>query len=70
MHLDNWEPETYLWILEECDVPYIPAKWNELLTRYTSNGNKITGTTILGRYLSVMRLGQYKKYRWKDTELL
>ena len=24
MHVDNWEPDTYLWILQECDVPYIP----------------------------------------------
>ena len=24
MHVDNWDPETYKWILQEIDVPYIP----------------------------------------------
>lgn len=70
MHVDNWDPKTFLWILEECDVPYIPDKWNELLTRYVNEGKTITGTTVLGRYLSVMKLGQYKEWRWKDTEYL
>ena len=23
MHVDNWNPDTYLWILQEADVPYI-----------------------------------------------
>ena len=23
MHVNNWEPETFLWILEELDLPYI-----------------------------------------------
>ena len=23
MHVDNWNPETYKWILQEIDVPYI-----------------------------------------------
>ena len=31
---------------------------------------EVTGTTILGRYISKMRLNQFKDYRWKDTEFL
>jgi hypothetical protein len=34
MHVDNWDPETYLWILQECDVPYIPEEWNKILMNY------------------------------------
>ena len=34
MHIDNWNPETYKWILEEVDVPYIPDEWNKLLQKY------------------------------------
>ena len=30
----------------------------------------MTGMTILGRYLSKMKLKQFKDYRWKDTEFL
>lgn len=70
MHIDNWNPDTYLWILQEADVPYIPDEWNKLMASYAKDGKKVTGTTILGRYLSKMKLKQYKDYRWKDTEFL
>ena len=70
MHVDNWKPETYLWILQECDVPYVPDEWSKLLESYGRDPSKLTGMTILGRYLSKMKLKQYKDYRWKDTEFL
>ena len=70
MHVDNWDPQTYTWILEECDVPYVPDEWNKVLAKYTSSGTKITSMTIIGRYLSKMKLKQYKDKRWKDTEIL
>lgn len=70
MHIDNWNPDTYLWILQEADVPYIPDEWNKLMASYARDGKKVTGTTILGRYLSKMKLKQYKDYRWKDTKFL
>ena len=70
MHVDNWKPETYVWILQECDVPYVPDEWSKLLENYGRDPSKVTGMTILGRYLSKMKLKQYKDYRWKDTEFL
>lgn len=70
MHVDNWNPDTYLWILQECDVPYIPDEWMKLMANYAKDTSKVTGMTILGRYLSKMKLKQYKDYRWKDTEFL
>ena len=70
MHVDNFNPDTYLWILQECDVPYIPDEWNGLLAKYGRDGKKITTTTIIGRYLSKMKLKQFKEYRWKDSEFL
>lgn len=70
MHVDNWNPDTYLWILQECDVPYIPDEWMKLMANYAKDKSKVTGMTILGRYLSKMKLKQYKDYRWKDTEFL
>lgn len=70
MHVDNWDPDTYLWILQECDVPYIPDVWNKKLAQYGQDRSKVTGVTILGRYLSSMKIKQYKDYRWKDTEYL
>ena len=70
MHVDNWNPETYLWILQEADVPYIPDEWNKLMMSWAKDGKKVTGMTILGRYLSKMKLKQYAQFRWKDTEFL
>lgn len=70
MHVDNWNPDTYLWILQEADVPYIPDEWNKLMMSYARDGKKTSGMTILGRYLSKMKLKQYKDYRWKDTKFL
>ena len=70
MHVDNWNPDSYLWILQEADVPYIPEEWYKLLSSYGKDRSKVTGMTILGRYLSKMKLKQYKDYRWKDSEFL
>ena len=70
MHVDNFNPDTYMWILQECDVPYVPDEWHKLLEKYAYDRDKLTGMTILGRYLSKMKLKQHKDYRWKDTAFL
>lgn len=70
MHVDNWNPDTYLWILQEIDVPYIPDEWHKLLATYGKDRTKMTGTTILGRYLAKMKLKQYRDFRWADNEHL
>lgn len=68
MHVDNWDPDTYLSILEDLDIPYIKEEWDSLLEKYGADPTKVTGTTILGRYVSKMKLKQWNKYRWADTE--
>ena len=70
MHVDNWNADTYLWILQEIDVPYVPEEWNKLLASYGKDPSKLTGMSIVGRYLSKMKLNQWNKYRWADTEHL
>lgn len=70
MHVDNWNPETYKWILEEVDVPYIKEEWDGLLEKYGKDPKKITGLSIIGRYLSKMKLKQWSQYGWADTEKL
>lgn len=70
MHVDNWDSNTYLWILQEIDVPYVPEEWNKILAKYGKDKKSVTGMTILGRYLSKMKLKQYKDYRWKDSDFI
>lgn len=68
--VDNFNPDTYLWILQEADVPYVPEEWDNLLMRYGKNPEKLTGMTIIGRYLAKMQLKQFRDFRWKDNEFL
>lgn len=70
MHVNNWDSSTFMWILQECDVPYVPDQWNQLLARYGKDPSSVKGTTIIGRYLSAMKLNQFKQFRWKDTQFL
>ena len=70
MHVDNWNPDTYMWILEETDVPYVKEEWDGILEKYGQDPRKVTGVTILGRYLSKMKLKQWNQYGFADTERL
>ena len=29
MHINNYEEDTYLWLMEKFDIPYIPAEWKK-----------------------------------------
>lgn len=70
MHVNNWDTSTFLPILEEIDVPYVEFRWKELLDKWGQDPDRVTGMTIIGRYLSKMKLVQYKDKRWKDTDKL
>ena len=71
MHIDNWDSETYLWLLEKMDVPYIPQEWNTLRDRlYAKDPSKLTSSSVFGRYLSKMKLKQWRDYTWADSERL
>lgn len=69
-HLDNWDSNTYIPLLEDLDIPYVPAEWNKLLQKWGSQPEKMTPTTILGKYAAKMRINQFKKYRFADSENL
>lgn len=70
MHINNWEPDTFLWLLEKFDIPYIESEWNTLRDRaYQKDPYKMTGMTVFGRYLSKLKLKQYQGHNsWADTE--
>ncbi len=70
MHVDNWDPKTYLWILQEIDVPYVKDEWNAALEKYLDQPEKMSSVTVLGRYLAKMRMKQWESYRWKDTQII
>ena len=70
MHIDNFDESTYLWLLEKMDVPYIPEEWNVLRERAYAKNPNLNGMSVFGKYLSKMKLKQYKQYGWADTDKL
>lgn len=65
MAVDDTDPSTFLPLLKEIDVPYIPGEWRALLMKKDARSS-----SVLGKYVSKMRLNQFKKYRWADSERL
>lgn len=71
MHIDNFNPETYLWLLEKVDVPYVPEEWNSLRDKaFAKDPHKMNGMSVFGKYLSKMKLKQWKNYGWADSQKL
>lgn len=70
MHIDNFNPDTFLWLLQEMDVPYIPSEWNNLRDRAFAKNPNLNGMSVFGKYLSKMKLKQWMDYGWEDTERL
>lgn len=67
MHLNAYEPETFLWLLEKMDVPYVPAEWQVLVDKaYAKDPLKFSSMAVFGKYLSKMKLKQWKDYGWED----
>lgn len=67
MHINIREPGSFLPLLEKIDVPYIEGEWDSLADKY-GNNPKTTSTAIFGRYIAKMKLKQYNKYTFADTE--
>lgn len=63
MMVDDTDPSTFLPILKEIDVAYIPGEWRGLLVKKDAKSG-----SILGKYVSKMRLNQFKKYHWCDSK--
>lgn len=71
MHINNFEPDTFMWILEKYDVPYIESEWNILRDRaYQKDPHKMNGMSVVGKYMSKMKLKQWKMFTFADSEML
>jgi len=68
MHVNVHEPSTLYYILEKVDIPFIPSEWENLVNRYAAGDpKKNKATSIVGRYISKMKLAQYAGSVWADT---
>ena len=70
LHIDNFDPETFTWILKDLDVPYAPWQWNFIRDKAIAKNPNLKGNSVLGKYLSAMKLKQWKSFGWEDSEAL
>lgn len=72
MHIDNYDPDSFKWLLQDFDVPWVPIQWNNLLNRaYAKDPDTAANSSaVFGKYLAVMKLKEWSKYSWADTERL
>lgn len=61
--INIYDKNTYLFFLQELDIPYIPSLWNELSNRHN------TSSGVFGRYLARCRLASYKDLGYQDSKL-
>lgn len=69
-HINNWKPESYIWLLQEMDIPYVPQKWNQFLDFVIHRDIKIGPMSVIGRYVSYMNLYSWKSFRFADSEAI
>lgn len=71
MHLNVFIPDSYMWLCKELDIPYIEAEWNKTVNKdYLKKGEITDHGAVFGKYVSKMKLGQWGKLGWADTERL
>lgn len=69
-NIDNWDPDTFTWLMKDFDIPYIESEWIKTRDAACDKAGPegISGLSVFGKYLSKMKLKQWKDYHWSDTE--
>lgn len=68
---DNMQPETFKWVLQRYNVPFIRDKWIELAARaYFKDPKKFSSRSVIGTYIRTMGMKQYINYGFIDSEQL
>ena len=70
MYIDNRKPETFLWILEMFDVPFIENEWVRRTNEIYKKKGTLTPKSVIGTYLRTMNMAQYRDYHFSDSDKL
>lgn len=70
VNVNNFNPDTFLWILQDFDIPYVPRIWNATRDRAIekAKGKPLTGYSVIGSYLRNMKLSTWIRKGFKDSE--
>lgn len=67
-HVDNGDPDTFLWILERYDIPYVERIWVSLSNRiYADNPGHFNQSSVIGKYMRNMKMTQYRRFGFNDS---
>lgn len=62
--VDPYDTSTFLPLLKELDIPYIPDEWNHVLQW----SNKEKSKNTIGRYIAKMNLATFRDMTFQDTD--
>ena len=62
--VDPYDTSTFLPLLKELDIPYIPNEWNRVIQWSHKEKSKNT----IGRYIAKMNLAAFKDMTFQDTD--
>ena len=68
---DNMRPESFKWVLERYNIPFVRDKWIEQAARaYFKDPKKFSSKSVIGIYIRTMGMKQYVNYGFEDSEQL
>ena len=68
---DNMRPESFKWILQRYNIPFVRDKWIEQTARaYFKDPKKFSSKSVIGTYIRTMGMKQYENYGFIDSEQL
>ena len=70
-YVDNKDPQSFLWILKIFDVPFVERVWiKQYNSIFLKDPGKFGPMSVLGRYLRVMSMSQYRDFHFSDSDHL
>lgn len=64
-YVNPFKPDTFLWMLEEMDYPFLEKEWLNIIEKLLRKGSSLH--VVFGQYIHKIRLKQYKDMTFKDS---
>lgn len=69
--IDNLKPDTFKWILERYDIPFVRGIWLRQTSKaFFKNPQRFTSRSVIGTYIRSMKMTQYRGTGFKDSQEL
>ena len=68
---DNMRPESFKWVLQRFNIPFVRDKWIEQAAKaYFKDPKKFSAKSVIGTYIRTMGMKQYKNFGFVDSQQL